>query len=100
MQNDTPKDFTACVADLRHAMFHAAHCLGISSAAQGARCVDGSKVGAGSKGDEDFVALPGPASIVRLKEACGPFSAAKILRAALDEEHLSHAMGDWVLMQH
>ena len=75
----TPKDMWAGQADYNHAVVHAAHCLGISSAARGARCVDGSIVGAVDKGGEEFVALPGPASIVRLKEACGPFSAAKIL---------------------
>ena len=99
-RNYTPKDVWAGQADHRHALLHAAHRLGISSAARGARCVDGSVVGAGSEAGADFVALPGPASVVRLKEACGPFSAAKILRAALDEETISHAMDDWVLMQH
>ena len=60
-------------------------------------CMDGGPVGDRSRG-EDFVALPGPASIIRLKEACGPFSAAKILRAALDDEDVSQAMDGWVLM--
>lgn len=60
-------------------------------------CMDGSMVVDGSRG-EDFVTLPGPASVIRLKEACGSFSAAKILRAALDDEALSQATDGWVLM--
>ena len=51
------------------------------------------KAGAG------FTDLPGPASVIRLKEACGRFSAAEILRAAMEEADISQAMDGWVLMQ-
>ena len=52
-----------------------------------------------SRAGEEFVALPGPASVIRLREACGPYSAAKILRAALQEAELVQEMDDWVLLQ-
>jgi hypothetical protein len=52
-----------------------------------------------SRAGEDFVPLPGPASVYRLREACGPYSAAKILRAALQEAELAQEMDGWVLMQ-
>jgi len=51
------------------------------------------------KAGADFTDLPGPASVIRLKEACGHFSAAEILRAAMEEEDISQAMDGWVLMQ-
>lgn len=50
-----------------------------------------------SRAGEGFVALPGPASVIRLREACGPYSAAKILRAALQEAELEKQMDGWLL---
>lgn len=51
---------------------------------------------------EDFVILPGPATVVKLKEACGSFNAAAILKAAMQSERGSR--GDvspegWVLLR-
>ena len=85
----------AVKAARQEVMPHAAHCPGLISAAAEGSCMEGNAADGGGR-REDFVALPGPASIIRLKEACGPFSVARILRAALDEEDLSQVMDGWM----
>lgn len=37
----------------------------------------------------EFVILPGPATVVKLKEACGSFTAAAVLKAAMQSERSS-----------
>ncbi len=51
-------------------------------------------------GRDDFVMLPGPATVVKLKEACGSFSAAAVLKEALQAERGSEASSPegWVLL--
>lgn len=78
----------------KHATHHAAYCMGMIDSLPGPCPTDPS-----SNRAHDFVDLPGPASVIRLKEACGPFSAAKILRGAMQEGDLAQAMEGWVLMQ-
>jgi len=50
--------------------------------------------------DDQFIMLPGPATIVKLKEACGSFSAAAMLKNALSAERGKAAASSegWVLL--
>ncbi|BDA47143.1 Xanthine dehydrogenase/oxidase [Coccomyxa sp. Obi] len=53
---------------------------------------------------EEFVILPGPATVVKLKEACGSFSAAAVLKAAMQSERSGCGRGEsspdgWVLLR-
>ncbi|EIE21740.1 molybdenum cofactor-binding domain-containing protein [Coccomyxa subellipsoidea C-169] len=52
-------------------------------------------------GRNNFVMLPGPATVVKLKEACGSFSAAAVLKEALQAERGSEASSPegWVLLE-
>lgn len=50
--------------------------------------------------DDHFIMMPGPATIVKLKEACGSFSAAAMLKNALSAERGKAATSPegWVLL--
>lgn len=52
-------------------------------------------------GEKDFVMLPGPATIVKLKEACGSFSAAAVLKEAAQAERGtgSSSSDGWVFLR-
>ena len=52
-------------------------------------------------GEKDFVMLSGPATIVKLKEACGSFSAAAVLKEAAQAELStgSSSSDGWVFLR-
>lgn len=97
----------------KHATHHAGYALGLTDALPGP-CPVADRAGARQRvrrpvadrastpadRARKFVELPGPASVIRLREACGPFSAAKILRTAMEDAELTQqAVDDWVLLQ-
>ena len=107
------EEFFASTAG-RHATHHAGYALGLTDALPspcpvadqaGARqrvrrLVAGMASSTPASRARKFVELPGPASVIRLREACGPFSAAKILKTAMEEAELTQqAVDGWVLMQ-
>ena len=82
----------------KHATHHAGYVLGLTDALPGP-CPEADMASTPASRAREFVDLPGPASVIRLREACGSFSAAKILKAALEEAELTQAVDGWVLMQ-
>ena len=106
------EEFFASAAG-KHATHHAGYALGLTDALPGP-CPVSDRAGARQRvrspvadmastpasRARKFVELPGPASVIRLREACGPFSAAKILKTAMEEAELTpQAVDGWVLMQ-
>ena len=106
------EEFFASAAG-KHATHHAGYALGLTDVLPGP-CPVSHRAGARQRvrrpvadmastpasRARKFVELPGPASVIRLREACGPFSAAKILKTAMEEAELTQQAADgWVLMQ-
>ena len=106
------EEFFASAAG-KHATHHAGYALGLTDALP-SPCPVSDRAGARQRvrrpvadtsstpasRARKFVELPGPASVICLREACGPFSAAKILKTAMEEAELTQqAVDGWVLMQ-
>ena len=50
------------------------------------------------EGAEDFVPMVGPATVGRLKAACGDFSLASILKAHMSTRDKGSAPDGWILL--